>query len=494
MPITISNVVVAANAPTGTIVGALTATDMAGALVPCNFITTKRAGGYFAISDNNLVTSWSGSITPGYYSVKVRANGINTRFSASATFAIYVTASDRSPPIPDAITFSSILASLPDNTVAGTAVATFSVAMSDGSAFSGTLTASPADIVAISDNTRLVLARSLNSADDGPQQWVVNATQNGVTISGSVQVQVTAVASPPPPPPAPPPPAVGTNFIISTAPGSVRNDFTGFVGMEITVTANPLVVASLGRFVIAGNAQPHTVQIIGVSTGNVVGSVTVNTSGQTAGQFSYATLAAPVTLAAGSTYYVVSQETAGGDQWYDIISVTGRADATINGAAYFTNNAWFINGAGANHAYVPVDFTYTGGVTTPPPAPPPPPPSSQQTIVSVVPTSAGFTGGTGSANSVIATVSATMSPASPAFAGTWLLSGANASLFTIKASTGVLSVASSDVAAGTYALEGVRSGLLSIISIPILRSCRHSVVVLVRGATRRAHWRGACGL
>ena len=129
--------------------------------------------------------------------------------------------------------------------------------------------------------------------------------------------------------------------------------------MEITVGANPLTVTSLGRFVLAGNTQAHTVEVVNVSTGSVVGSVTVNTAGKSAGQFSYAALAAPITLAAGGSYYVVSQETAGGDQWYDIMLVTARVDAAIDSGAYFMSNQWWTQ-AGSNYAYVPVSFAYTG--------------------------------------------------------------------------------------------------------------------------------------
>src|SRR6266480_2160726 len=86
MTITISNLTVAANAPTRTTVGVLTARDTTGKLIPCNFILTKKAAGYFAISSDNLVTAWSGSISPGHYPVMIRANGIYTRFSGSANF------------------------------------------------------------------------------------------------------------------------------------------------------------------------------------------------------------------------------------------------------------------------------------------------------------------------------------------------------------------------------------------------------------------------
>jgi predicted regulator of Ras-like GTPase activity (Roadblock/LC7/MglB family) len=78
---------------------------------------------------------------------------------------------------------------LPDNATAGTIVADVSVLMSDASAFSGALTASPAGTVTISGNN-LVLARGLTSADDGLHQWSVAATENGVTVLASIQVQV----------------------------------------------------------------------------------------------------------------------------------------------------------------------------------------------------------------------------------------------------------------------------------------------------------------
>jgi hypothetical protein len=89
MTITISNLTVPPSASTGTIIGVLTATD-AGSIISCNFILSKKSSGYFAISSNNLITVWSGSIAPGYYPVRVRAVGINERFSGSAAFIINV--------------------------------------------------------------------------------------------------------------------------------------------------------------------------------------------------------------------------------------------------------------------------------------------------------------------------------------------------------------------------------------------------------------------
>src|SRR6267142_5405332 len=106
-----------------------------GTVIPCNFILTKQAAGYFAILSDNVVTAWSGSITPGNYPVTVRANGITSRFSGHAKFTINVTGVEPPPgPVPTGIKFNPVKTSLRDNAVAGTTVATFSVSTSDGSA------------------------------------------------------------------------------------------------------------------------------------------------------------------------------------------------------------------------------------------------------------------------------------------------------------------------------------------------------------------------
>ena len=93
MSITISNLTVQNNAPSGTIIGVLTARD-AGTVIPCSYSLTKGSAGLFAIAGNQLVTSWSRPITPGRYSAHVNASGINTGFSASTDFFVDVTAVD----------------------------------------------------------------------------------------------------------------------------------------------------------------------------------------------------------------------------------------------------------------------------------------------------------------------------------------------------------------------------------------------------------------
>lgn len=105
--------------------------------------------------------------------------------------------------------------------------------------------------------------------------------------------------------------------VISHSMTSLRNDVTGWLGMELTVGNAPLVVTELGRWVAPGNSGTHAVRLIDATTGATLGTAAVDTLGAPAGQFKYAAMASSVTLAANTSYYVLSQETAGGDAWYD---------------------------------------------------------------------------------------------------------------------------------------------------------------------------------
>src|SRR6202044_1833576 len=107
-----------------------------------------------------------------------------------------------------------------------------------------------------------------------------------------------------------------------------RNNYSGWVGMKFTVGATALNVSALGRICVAGNATSHTVMLVNASGTDVPGaSVTVNMVACTSGQFVYAPLASAVTLLPNTSYFLVSQEASGGDQWYDYGGVSSTADA-----------------------------------------------------------------------------------------------------------------------------------------------------------------------
>jgi hypothetical protein len=114
--------------------------------------------------------------------------------------------------------------------------------------------------------------------------------------------------------------------------------------MAISVGSAPLTVTALGRIFVSGNSGSHVVKLV-QSNGTDVqgGSVTVNMSGGTQGQFVFTNLASPVTLNANTGYYLVSAETQSGDQFYDYnTTVSATSAVAVTSAVYF------------NGSYVPV--------------------------------------------------------------------------------------------------------------------------------------------
>jgi hypothetical protein len=155
-----------------------------------------------------------------------------------------------------------------------------------------------------------------------------------------------------------------TSLVTPGSFGAKRNDFGGWVGMGIRVAASGLVVKSLGRWFIPGNADVHAMKIVDAATKTDVpgGSVTIPlpTSGLTVERFVYASLPAGLALTPGADYYVISQESNGGDQFYDsaAMTVTTTAKASriyaVNGDGVSTYNASPVQGT----SYGPVDLQY----------------------------------------------------------------------------------------------------------------------------------------
>jgi hypothetical protein len=125
-------------------------------------------------------------------------------------------------------------------------------------------------------------------------------------------------------------------------------------GADVSVTA-------LGRVVVAGNSHSHTVKLVAAATGADVASASVDTAGAPAGTFKFANLAAPVILHANTTYYLVTQETAGGDAWYDYDThlVTTGVGADIGAVWAFAGTPPSWNpGGGPGMGFGPANFLY----------------------------------------------------------------------------------------------------------------------------------------
>ena len=94
-----------------------------------------------------------------------------------------------------------------------------------------------------------------------------------------------------------------TAYVTGQTLTTLRNDYTGWIGMKITVGAANVTLTELGRWVVSGNSQPHTVKVVVASSGaDLAGaSVSIATAGAPAG-FKYATLGSPVSLSANTAY------------------------------------------------------------------------------------------------------------------------------------------------------------------------------------------------
>lgn len=226
------------------------------------------------------------------------------------------------------------------NTSPGQTITSVQFRVDNGSQ-GASLTASPYNTVL--DTTRFSNgAHSLTA--------VVTDSSGSTTISTAVSIVVNNAAAPSPP---------ASSLVTAFAPRGLRNGDNGWAGMQFTVGSAPLKVSSLGRLFIAGNTRSHTVKLVNANNGTDVpgASVTVLLPGGTPGQFAYASLATPITLPANTSYFLVSEETSGGDQWYDVSSVASTNAVLVNSPVFWTGSRWYSMGIG-NATYVPVSLLY----------------------------------------------------------------------------------------------------------------------------------------
>ena len=166
-----------------------------------------------------------------------------------------------------------------------------------------------------------------------------------------------------------------TSFVIDDPPisGMSRNDYGGWVGIEIMVGPNPIIVTQLGRIVAATNSGVHEVKIVTPVTtpsGPPVAGVDVVSASVTTvakldqsnvGKFEWATLPQAVTLQPNKIYFVVSAEIDGGDLWFEQqpLPTTGVA-ALLYSTYTFTTGpdaGKYVTGMQAT-GFVPVSFRY----------------------------------------------------------------------------------------------------------------------------------------
>lgn len=151
-----------------------------------------------------------------------------------------------------------------------------------------------------------------------------------------------------------------TPFITGQTLGTPRNNITGCVGFEFTVGGSSITVTDVGRWVISGNSGTHNVTIQVKSSSALVAQASVNTSGATAAQYLYASVT-PAVLSASTTYWIGSDETNGGDQFYDDNTTYTSTAVATPGFSNFAFSSCPVAASQHNSgafAYVPVNFKY----------------------------------------------------------------------------------------------------------------------------------------
>ena len=155
---------------------------------------------------------------------------------------------------------------------------------------------------------------------------------------------------------------VGENALVTGKTlGSTRNNYGGYVGMRVVVGDKPIAVSQIGRLVVSGNTGSHTLKIAGGDGSFITGaSVSVDTTGGTAGNFKYGSFPNPIELPAYSTNYIVSYETYNGDNWYDYNTTVTLGSAISEVAATYGTGggSWTIPPSPSGKAYGPVDVKY----------------------------------------------------------------------------------------------------------------------------------------
>ncbi len=156
------------------------------------------------------------------------------------------------------------------------------------------------------------------------------------------------------------PPCAPIPLLTDAILGPPRNNYSGWVGIRFLVGINPLQVSALGRIYIGGNTQSHELRLVNAATGTTAARVLWMPAGGTHNQIKYAALPVPVILAANTEYYLVSQETAGGDMIYggDTKISTTAAVGVLASASSDDGSMWWRFGASGSYGFGPLDLKY----------------------------------------------------------------------------------------------------------------------------------------
>jgi beta-glucanase (GH16 family) len=148
----------------------------------------------------------------------------------------------------------------------------------------------------------------------------------------------------------------GTAMITMQTAGTQANNrsewqWYGWIGTKFTVGSSPVTISQLGRMAISGNTQTHEVRLFNATTGDDVARTNVNLSGQS-GMVYGNIVGGAVTLAANTSYYLLTDNYKDGDMFYN-----GNTAVTSTGGITINDSRWGVWSSGKLFS---VDSTASG--------------------------------------------------------------------------------------------------------------------------------------
>lgn len=142
-------------------------------------------------------------------------------------------------------------------------------------------------------------------------------------------------------------------FVTGQTLGALRSNFTGRLGIVTDLTYADVMITHLGRWMVAGNTQSHTLALHNQGGDIQFASTVLNMSGKTPGAMAYQPLQYGYVVPNGQYMHITSTEVSGGDQWYDLHNFTSTGIFNL-----FGNSVNLVMNYAPGSTYGPVDFKY----------------------------------------------------------------------------------------------------------------------------------------
>jgi hypothetical protein len=152
---------------------------------------------------------------------------------------------------------------------------------------------------------------------------------------------------------------VPTNLVKSAMFGVPRK-LDGQMGIGVVIGSNRIQAIGVRRAVVGGNTQVHRVRIIDKASGMEKAAADVATAGVAANSYAEAAISPGVILEANATYYILSDESVNGDEFFDVqnSTVATTTAASREFAAFGDFAGHYTESPVNNQGYGPSDVIY----------------------------------------------------------------------------------------------------------------------------------------